>query len=184
MKIALIAALASLARTEDDGSFDAQAAIRALIEQTKAVKSKFELDSARIDSELQQVIGKPAKASLVQVASLASVQNEMKAFKKTRAALLEKDAKALDSHKKAYMTSMGKLRADSQRLLQHRTPSFLQLDGGDIDKFFAGPKAMIEKLHAVTQSIVNDKTNDVVSSPSSAGVAEPDVATLDVGDLD
>lgn len=150
------------------GSFEPEAALRAMIAKVKETESSFREKSLMIDHTLQQVIDKKSdiQPSLIQVNSAAALASEMKAFQARKAALLEKDDKLVREKKAAFDKAMEKLSRDTTVLLRHnkkRPSSFLQsqrkkVDGSEqIEKFFEAPLEQLKRIHKVAKEIALDE---------------------------
>lgn len=149
------------------GSFEPQAALRAMIAKVKETESSFREKSLMIDHTLKQVIDKKSdiQPSLIQVKSAAALASEMKAFQARKAALLEKDDKIVREKKAAFDKAMEKLSKDTTVLLRHtkKPSSFLQslrrnVDGKEqIEKFFEAPLEQIKNIRRVVKEIALDE---------------------------
>jgi hypothetical protein len=110
-------------------SFDPRAQLEQLMER----KADFEKKSLRIDSLLEQVVGRNQPVSH---ASLVELENARKEFEQRRQALIQKDAKDVAEKQQQYNAAMAKLKRDTANLLRSpRASSFIQVKSMD-EEFF------------------------------------------------
>lgn len=150
----------------EEAVFDPQTQLKRLIEKTQEVKSEFEQKSLKIDSLLERVVKKPSRSSLVEVKSGATLESELKAFEKRRAALLEKDNKDVTEKQKEFNQAMQKLKRDTNALLRPKSSSFLELGNkyadGHLNDYFEDSQHIVQSLHDSTGAL-QEKTHAMLA---------------------
>jgi hypothetical protein len=132
-------------------AFDPQTQLKRLIEKTQELRSEFEQKSLNIDSLLERVVKQPSHSSLVELKSEATVESEVKAFEKRRAALLQKDNKDVTEKQREFNQAMQKLKRDTNALLRPKSSSFLELRNkyadGHLNDYFEDSQHIVQSLH-------------------------------------
>ena len=165
--LTIAAALSVSAFAEED--FDPKNSLNELLEKTKAARSEFERESSQIDSLLERVVGRPERASLVELKSASQLASERRAFEQRKTALLQKDNAEVSAKEEEFKKAMKKLRQDTASLVGSSKPaSFIEVKSkyadGNIQQFYADSQALVDKVRSVAESIRTDSevvVNDV-----------------------
>lgn len=179
----LAAAQAFLKMDASEDAFDPQTQLKRLIEKTQEVKSEFVEKSRNIDSLLERVVKEPSRSSLVEVKSAATLESELRAFEKRRAALLEKDNKDVTEKQKEFNQAMQKLKRDTNALLRPKASSFLELrnkySDGHLNDYFEDSQRIVQSLHdsagalkEKTQAMMADIHRQLLEHQHHAAAAE------------